>query len=227
MNYVFDVDGTLTPSRAKMDKEFADWFEHFSTHNAVYLVTGSDQKKTLEQVPKMVYNSCIKVFQCSGNHIFEQGREIYKDEWKLSNDQNIFLLDKLHSSDYGVRTGQHFDHRPGLCNFSIIGRGANSAQRQDYVLYDEKEEERSFIATEFNKRFGSKVRATVAGETGLDITPVGKGKSQILKWINGPITFFGDKTMEGGNDYDLAKALNFENVNQVDNWRHTWKILSN
>jgi hypothetical protein len=33
--------------------------------------------------------------------------------------------------------------------------------------------------------------------------------------------------MEGGNDYDLAAALEFKNVNQVDDWRHTWKILSN
>ena len=86
---------------------------------------------------------------------------------------------------------------------------------------------RSNIAKEFNKKFGKEVRATVAGETGLDITPVGKGKAQILKWLKGPITFFGDKTMEGGNDYDLAAALEFKNVNQVDDWRHTWKILSN
>lgn len=41
MNYVFDVDGTLTPSRGIMDEEFANWMEHFTTHNACYLVTGS------------------------------------------------------------------------------------------------------------------------------------------------------------------------------------------
>lgn len=227
MNYVFDVDGTLTPSRGEMDKEFANWMEHFTTHNACYLVTGSDRVKTREQVPASVYDSCMKVFQCSGNHIFEQNREIHKDEWMLSHEQNIFLLDKLHASQYGVRTGQHFDHRPGLCNFSIVGRGAGPYQRQDYIWFDEMFEERSNIAKEFNKRFGKEVRATVAGETGLDITPVGKGKAQILKWLKGSITFFGDKTMEGGNDHDLAAALEFKNVNQVDDWRHTWKILSN
>ena len=46
MNYVFDVDGTLTPSRGEMDKEFANLMEHFTTHNACYLVTGSDRVKT-------------------------------------------------------------------------------------------------------------------------------------------------------------------------------------
>ena len=48
--YIFDVDGTLTASRSKIDPEFAEWFEHFATHDACYLVTGSDRKKTLEQI---------------------------------------------------------------------------------------------------------------------------------------------------------------------------------
>ena len=43
MKYIFDVDGTLTPSGGRMNNEFANWFEHFATHNAVYLVTGSDR----------------------------------------------------------------------------------------------------------------------------------------------------------------------------------------
>ena len=50
MNYIFDVDGTLTPSRRAMNVAFTSWFEHFVTHNAVYLVTGSDREKTLEPV---------------------------------------------------------------------------------------------------------------------------------------------------------------------------------
>ena len=66
MKYIFDVDGTLTPSRDRMGREFANWFEHFATHNAVYLVTGSDREKTLEQIPEYIYNLCIAVYQCSG-----------------------------------------------------------------------------------------------------------------------------------------------------------------
>ena len=50
IKYIFDIDGTLTLSRSRMDKAFANWFEHFATHNAVYLVTGSDRPKTLEQI---------------------------------------------------------------------------------------------------------------------------------------------------------------------------------
>jgi phosphomannomutase len=46
MNFVFDVDGTLTPSRGQMDPEFKLWFKLWIRHKPVYLVTGSDYAKT-------------------------------------------------------------------------------------------------------------------------------------------------------------------------------------
>ena len=43
--YIFDVDGTLTPSRLKMDEEFYDFFRNWIPNHKYYLVTGSDLKK--------------------------------------------------------------------------------------------------------------------------------------------------------------------------------------
>lgn len=226
MIYIFDVDGTLTPSRGKMDPEFANFFEHFATHHACYLVTGSDRQKTLEQIPESIYNLFIRAYQCSGNHVFEQGNEVYRDDWKITDKQNIFLLDKLHNSSYQFKTGFHFDHRPGLCNFSIVGRNAGPMQRADYVQFDEMLQERKAIAEAFNAKFKN-MNATVAGETGIDITPKGKGKSQILRDFKDhtQIIFFGDKTMPGGNDYDLANAIDGGAVWQVQEWTDTLQLL--
>lgn len=226
MIYIFDVDGTLTPSRGEMDPEFANFFEHFATHHACYLVTGSDRQKTLEQIPESIYNLFIRAYQCSGNHVFEQGKEVYRDDWKITDKQNIFLLDKLDMSPYQFKTGFHFDHRPGLCNFSIVGRNAGPMQRADYVQFDEMLQERKAIAEAFNAKFKD-MNATVAGETGIDITPKGKGKSQILRDFKDhtQITFFGDKTMPGGNDYDLANAIDGGTVWQVQEWTDTLQLL--
>ena len=60
--------------------------------------------------------------------------------------------------------------------------------------------------------------------------PVGKGKQQILEnfQIDDIIFFFGDKTEPGGNDYDIAEAVEQRQdgeVFSVDDWKHTWKIL--
>ena len=47
INYLFDVDGTLTPSRGVIEPNFAKWFLNFCKRKNVILVTGSDRPKTL------------------------------------------------------------------------------------------------------------------------------------------------------------------------------------
>ena len=49
--YIFDVDGTLTPSRLMMTEKFTKFFDKWSNKNKYYLVTGSDLDKTKEQLP--------------------------------------------------------------------------------------------------------------------------------------------------------------------------------
>jgi len=71
------------------------------------------------------------------------------------------------------------------------------------------------------------LRAVVGGETGLDISPIGYDKSQIIKQFRpyDDIVFFGDKMEEGGNDYPLAQVNTKGTNHHVDGWEHTWKIL--
>ena len=40
--FIFDVDGTLTPSRQPMTKEFQEFFKQWIKKNKFYLVTGRD-----------------------------------------------------------------------------------------------------------------------------------------------------------------------------------------
>ena len=54
--YVFDVDGTLTPSRQLITDEFRDFFMQFALHHDVYLVSGSDYVKTVEQLGEVIVN---------------------------------------------------------------------------------------------------------------------------------------------------------------------------
>ena len=223
--FVFDVDGTLTPSRQKIDKKFANWLEHFFSHNAVYLVTGSDRDKTLEQIGTNLYYLADTVYNCSGNHVFQQHREIYRTDWVLPEKAVQFLLGKLHDSKFYKKTGKHIEERPGTVNFSIVGRNANLEERVMYRNWDEGKNERRIIAEEFNSLFPD-IEALVAGETGLDIFPRGANKGQIIKDFDGyEVHFFGDKMDEGGNDYPLA-VLNKNGKNyHVRDWKHTWELL--
>ena len=56
IKYIFDVDGTLTPSRGKINSEFRTFMKKFMDSHDVYLVTGSDREKTVDQIGIMLYN---------------------------------------------------------------------------------------------------------------------------------------------------------------------------
>lgn len=224
MIYLFDVDGTLTPSREPMDEEFANWFEHFATHNSVCLVTGSDREKTLEQIPKSIYNLCMKVYQNCGNEVWVQDRLIKENYFLLDSTVLNVLHYWLKASQFKHRTGNHIDVRSGLVNFSVLGRNATKEQRKDYVRWDEATSERHTIAWTLNDAFGHKYNFEIAGETGIDITEKGMGKDQIIKDFKGRrVIFFGDKMDPGGNDHSLSKLVDV--AMHVKDWRDTWERL--
>ena len=64
--FIFDVDGTLTDSRQQIDLSFEAYMIKFCCKYDVYLVTGSDRAKTIEQVGLDIYNRSQRVYNCSG-----------------------------------------------------------------------------------------------------------------------------------------------------------------
>lgn len=225
--FIFDVDGTLTPSRQTIDPEFKDWFVDFCDNNDVYLVTGSDYAKTLEQVGLEVCMSAKRIYNCSGSDVWEQGVNVRTSDWKAPKELYDLMYGWLQASPFPARMGKHIEERPGMINFSVVGRGATLGERKMYVDFDTANKERENIAFQINLEFED-ITATVGGETGIDIAPTGADKSQILDDFNknDTLVFFGDRTEPGGNDYPIVKA-NTRGINyQVKDWRDTWEKLS-
>ena len=227
--FIFDVDGTLTPSRGKMDYNFKAFFNTFCLVNDVYLVTGSDKPKTIEQISEGTYNLCKRVYQCSGSDVWDAETNILKSGWTLPDLARTFLISCEYESLFSLRTGNHIEQRSGMANFSVVGRNANAEQRAKYVEYDTVKNERINIASAFNTMFPD-LQATVGGDTGIDIAPRGADKSQILRDFkeDDTIHFYGDAMFEGGNDLPLAYALKDFQLgfsHQVDGWQHTWEKL--
>lgn len=229
-SYIFDVDGTLTPSRGQIDPAFATWFTKFCRDHMVYLVSGSDRPKTQEQLGDKILKEIQVLYSCSGNDCWRGDDNFRTSKWYMPLDQYDFLKNKLIKSKFPLRTGNHIEHRPGMINFSVVGRNATSEERSQYVVWDQQTGERQSVAQEFNSLFGDEAVATIGGETGLDIAPVGSDKSQILADFDGDaLEFFGDAIFPGGNDYTIAQAITEQglgNIHQVNTWQDTWKILS-
>ena len=233
--YIFDVDGTLTPSRQKINKEFELWLKEWGSSNEFYLVTGSDRDKTVEQLRTPLYNTAIKAYQCSGNDVWQRDQNVSRKDIKLPQGLLAELDKALISSKFYVKTGGHIDYRPGLVNFSIVGRRCKLEERAMYRQWDQHKNERRSIARKLGEKFPG-FNFQIAGETGIDITKKGSDKSQILNDFDHDdvIYFFGDSCGYGGNDYEIAEAVKDRNnsnlvggsrVFEVKGWMHTWKIL--
>ena len=65
MKYIFDVDGTLTLSRQVIDSSFEAFMIVFCCKHDVYLVTGSDRQKTVDQLGLDICYRAKRVYNCS------------------------------------------------------------------------------------------------------------------------------------------------------------------
>ena len=207
--FIFDIDGTLTPSREQIDPEFLLFMMFFASRNDVYLVTGSDRDKTLEQIGVDLYNAVKRVYNCSGCDVYEGDKNVYRSEWELPLDVERFLEDELDYSQFVMRNGNHIEKRPGTVNFSILGRDSDpSVGRDEYIRWDKDTNERADIADRLKTSFHG-LSIALGGQTGLDIGPYGSDKSQILRDFSqdDELHFFGDRMEPGGNDCSLAKAV--------------------
>lgn len=211
MNYLFDIDGTLTLPRQKISDSFEEFFYNWMQDKKVYFVTGSDIAKVHEQLSQRIIDSAAGVFCSMANEFYIKGELQYSNKLDISKDAITFLREQLYQSDYTPKRNNNFEYRPGMLNFSIAGRDSSNEEREKYYIYDLKTKERKNIASFINKNYGARLEARIGGQISIDIQNVGNNKSQASKWIRknvgGKIFFFGDKTDKDGNDYDIVKDI--------------------
>lgn len=224
--FVFDVDGTLTPSRKKIDEDFAEFFLDFCNKNLVYLVTGSDKPKTVEQIGEDIFNSVQMSFNCAGNEVWDKSTLVYSSDWKPNKEVTDYLELLLSESQFPERAGNHIEYRKGMVNFSIVGRKCTNEQRENYKIWDTQSQERVYLSEKIRSKFPH-IDVYIGGETGLDIFEKGKGKSQAIKMIRSSsldvLYYFGDQVFPGGNDFEAAMLCNYQP--RVESWQDTYYSL--
>ena len=243
--YIFDVDGTLTPSRRPMTEDFLEFFNGWSKQNSFYLVSGSDLDKIKEQVPDFILERAEGVFVCGGNKYYINNKLEYEKVFNPPNNLLTYLGEQVRMSETPVKSTNHRENRGSMLNFSVVGRNCTLEERQQYFEWDKKTGERKNIAEEI-KRGWPELDAVIGGQISIDIAPKGHDKSQVIKRIRNDYSipfmntgdmkfiFIGDRTMEGGNDYPLAKVMKeMDNCevyqagepSQEDGYKKTQEIL--
>jgi phosphomannomutase len=213
INYLFDVDGTLTNHRQKMDADFRNMFgrwvkEQKKIGNKVFLVTGSDKKKTIQQIGIPLWRFVDGCYQNCGNQLYHKGRLIKQSSWRMSAELRLLIVTIMEKSLwYGV-ADTNINERVGMVNISTIGRGCTAEQRKSYCDWDKQSLERESIAR-IIRAVHPELDAAIGGQISIDVYPKGKDKAQVLDDMEGETIFFGDTCEIGGNDYPIAKKTDF------------------
>ena len=241
--YIFDVAGTLTPSRLKMKKKFKEFFLEWSKGKKYYLVSGSNIEKMDEQVPDIIMERTEGLFCCGGNELWEFDPHIVNFPYnRIYNRKFIppiqlmtYLGELIRFSDTPVQATNHREDRGSMLNFSVVGRDCTIEERKKYFEWDNQVEERKGIAKYIEKQW-PELEAVIGGQISIDIAPKGRNKSQVLKHIiekesdSSEFIFLGDRIEEGGNDYPLAKLMGKTNgcrYYKVEDYNETKEILEN
>lgn len=212
---LFDVDGTLTEPRKRITSDMENMLTKLSQKVHVGLVGGSDINKISEQMGG--FNSLKKfdyVFSENGLVAYKNGELFNKEsilhyvgEEKLQDFIN-FCLKYMSSIKLPAKRGNFIEFRDSLINVCPVGRSCSQAEREQFNAYDKEHEIRKKFVAALRKEFPDMgLKFSIGGQISFDVYPIGWDKSYCLSFIQKAgfkkIYFFGDKTMEGGNDYEI------------------------
>mgnify|MGYP003147522286 CR=1 FL=1 len=242
--YLFDVDGTLTPSKAEITPSFKNFFKSWMSKKEVYIISGGSFERIVGQLGSEITDQCAGIFGCMGN-IFLQRRELINpsgfDEWEIIY-ENTFkapsgfyesLDEEVRNSAYPIKTGRHHEERVGMVNFSVVGRNANTTQRKAYAEYDAQNLERHAIVERLKEKY-PKIDFVIGGAVSIDIFNIGNDKSQVIDRYfaesleHNRIVFVGDRIAFPGNDHALSTALRQHpngEAHEVETWEDTAELL--
>jgi len=211
---LFDVDGTLTIPRGEVTESMMAFMKDLSTKITVGIVGGSDLAKQQEQLGNDIVNIFPYNFSQNGLVAYKDGDALeIQTIAKFIGEDNVkrivnWVLKYLSELDLPVKRGTFFEFRSGMFNISPIGRDCSREERNDYEKFDLENNVRKNMVAAMKKEFADlDLTFSIGGQISFDVFPVGWDKTYCLKYIKSEdydeVHFFGDKTFEGGNDYEI------------------------
>lgn len=214
---LFDVDGTLTAARKQATPEMLEFLKELRKRVMIGMVGGSDLKKQVEQLGPDVLSMFDYCFPENGLAAYKEGELIgstsfkeFLGEEKLKRFLN-FTLRALAEVDCPVKRGTFIEFRNGMLNVSPVGRNCSQEERDAFEVYDREHQVRTTLVKKLEAEFEDfGLKFSIGGQISFDVFPIGWDKTYCLRYLKDSafeeIHFFGDKTFEGGNDFEIFSS---------------------
>lgn len=209
---LFDVDGTLTAPRKVATKDMLEFMQELRKKVKVGIVGGSDLVKVTEQLGDGLLTQYDYVFAENGLVAYKEGQKLavqslvgHLGEKPLQELIN-FCLRYIADLDLPVKRGTFVEFRNGMLNVSPIGRNCSQEERDEFERYDHGAGVRKKFVEVLRETFAHlDLTYSVGGQISFDVFPRGWDKTYCLQFLTefDEVHFFGDKTYQGGNDYEI------------------------
>ena len=117
-----------------------------------------------------------------------------------------YILGYLSKLTLPVKRGTFIEFRMGMLNVSPIGRNCSQAERDAFEEYDKGAGVRAAMVADLQREFADLgLKFSIGGQISFDVFPIGWDKTWCLQYVKEfeVVHFWGDKTFQGGNDYEI------------------------
>ena len=217
---VFDLDGTLAPSKSSLDSEMASLLHDLLGVVKVAVISGGAwlqfETQLLTKLKQDERLKKLSILPTCGTQFFEyegQWKRLYEEDFTADQKEKIIesLNKAIEAAGFKVEKtwGETIEDRGSQITYSALGQ---QAPLEDKVKWDADFAKRKMIKAildtlipEFSVRLG--------GATSIDVTKPGIDKAYGIKKLReilgievNEMIYVGDALFPGGNDYPAKQA---------------------
>jgi hypothetical protein len=236
---IFDLDGTLAESKARIDEEMAGLLTQLLTVARAAVISGGDWRQFDKQVIGYLAQgtdfSRLYILPTCGTKFYaydEEGwKKIYSEDFSAEEKQKIIDSIGQAQAESGFKVGKtwgdQIEDRDSQITFSALGQHAPLDAKKAWDPDRKKRVKLQHLIRKAIPEFA----VNIGGTTSIDITREGIDKAYGIRKLRDrlriPVSdmlFIGDALYEGGNDYP-ARASGAECI-QVRDPEETKKIVA-
>ncbi|MFZ0304122.1 MAG: HAD-IIB family hydrolase [Terracidiphilus sp.] len=217
---VFDLDGTLAPSKSSLDAEMASLLLDLLGVVKVAIISGGAwlqfEKQVLTRLPQDKSLSRLSILPTCGTQFYQyagEWKKLYSDDFTADEKQKIVssLEKAIATAGFHIEKtwGEAIEDRGSQITYSALGQQAPLEEKEKWDAdFAKRKKIKAILDTlipEFSVRIG--------GATSIDITKPGIDKAYGIKKLQdllgislNEMIYIGDALFPGGNDYPAEQA---------------------
>jgi len=217
---VFDLDGTLAPSKSSLDAEMASLLHDLLSVSKVAVISGGAwlqfERQVLSHLPQDERLAKLSILPTCGTQFFQysgQWKRLYAEDFTADEKEKIVasLNKAVGTAGFPVEKtwGETIEDRGSQITYSALGQ---QAPLEEKIKWDPDFAKRKRIKVVLDTLI-PKYSVRLGGATSIDVTKPGIDKAYGIKKLQDilgislkEMIYVGDALFVGGNDYPAEQA---------------------